>query len=151
MSLILATGTNLGNKSLNLELAKEALSKKFSLIASSRPYHSAPVDYLDQPDFLNQVLEFETPLGPPESILQEIMAIESSLGRQRSIPKGPRLIDVDIIFIDFQVIQTEVLSVPHPSWKERPFVWEPLMELPFFESLKQHSFWSQEEGLPFKN
>jgi 2-amino-4-hydroxy-6-hydroxymethyldihydropteridine diphosphokinase len=137
MSLIIATGTNQGNKLANLEQAKVLLEKKFSLIAASNIYESTAVDYTSQPDFFNQVLEFETPISEPEEILSTCLAIEDEMGRQRLINKGPRNIDIDVIFIDDLVYKSQTLQVPHPRCFERSFVVNPIKGLPCFKHLKK--------------
>lgn len=138
MSLILATGSNLGDKKSNLELAKIELSKKFSLIAESNIYCSPAVDYLNQPDFYNQVLEFNIPTQSPDEVMQSLLDIEQGLGRRRNIPKGPRIIDIDIIFWGLEKHSTEMVIIPHPAWNQRSFVVNPLQQLPFFHEIKKH-------------
>jgi 2-amino-4-hydroxy-6-hydroxymethyldihydropteridine diphosphokinase len=137
MSLIIATGSNLGDKTSNLQLAEDLLKKHFSLTSKSRIYHSKAVDYLDQPDFYNQVLEFETPHLSPLETLSIINQIEKEMGRIRNISKGPRIIDIDILFFDDIHIETSTLTIPHPRLFERSFVVLPLKELPGFESLSK--------------
>ncbi len=138
MSLFIATGSNLGDRRQNLETAKSLLIKKFTLIAQSRIYESPAVDYLNQPDFYNQVIEFSTPASSPQQLMQDLLAIESLMGRNRLIPKGPRLIDLDILFFDMQKINDLQLQLPHPRLFERSFVVLPLMELPGFKELAKH-------------
>ncbi|MCO4755604.1 MAG: 2-amino-4-hydroxy-6-hydroxymethyldihydropteridine diphosphokinase [Bacteriovoracaceae bacterium] len=133
MSLIIATGSNIGDKLKNLQKAKNLLSETFDFIAESRIYTSSAVDYSNQPDFLNQVLEFKIPSQTPETVMLELLEKEKILGRQRVIDKGPRTIDMDIIFWAEMSVNTDTLQVPHPRWRERAFVVLPLMELPFFE------------------
>jgi 2-amino-4-hydroxy-6-hydroxymethyldihydropteridine diphosphokinase len=138
MALIISLGSNLGNKTQNLNEAKKRLSKSYKIKGTSRIFASEPVDYFDQPSFYNQVLEFETPNEAPEKIMAALLQIESEMGRSRNIPKGPRVIDIDILFIDFLKISSKALEVPHPRLFERPFCTIPLKELPFFENLKKH-------------
>ena len=138
MSLILGTGSNLGDKKENLKLAKKELSKKFEFIAESEIYCSPAVDYLNQPDFYNQMLEFEIPNQSPDDIMKIILDIEQGLGRRRNIPKGPRIIDIDIIFWGVETHRTNDVIIPHPSWDQRSFVVNPLQQLPFFQVLKNH-------------
>ena len=80
MSLIIATGSNQGQTLENLHLAKSKLCDHFSFIQSSRIYHSAAVDYVDQPDFYNQVLEFKLPDNSPVEIMTILLQIENSMG-----------------------------------------------------------------------
>ncbi|MBT3983034.1 MAG: 2-amino-4-hydroxy-6-hydroxymethyldihydropteridine diphosphokinase [Bacteriovoracaceae bacterium] len=135
MSLVLALGSNLGDRMQNLKNAMLELSKDFDLIKVSSIYESVPVDYLDQPLFLNCVAEFKLPNYDPEQVLDMVNAIENKLGRQRQIDKGPRTIDIDIIFLDDLTIDLPRLKVPHPRWRERSFVVLPLKELPFYSNL----------------
>jgi len=137
MSLIIATGSNIGNSLEHLESAKILLEKRFHLIAASRIYSSRAVDYENQPDFLNQVLEFSLPVGSPEEILKELLSIEANLGRIRSVPRGPRTIDIDILFWGLEKFDTDLLTIPHPRWSERSFVVLPLQELPFFQTIEK--------------
>ncbi|MBG60185.1 MAG: 2-amino-4-hydroxy-6-hydroxymethyldihydropteridine diphosphokinase [Halobacteriovoraceae bacterium] len=140
MSLIIATGSNIGDRFLNLDNAKSKISQTFDFIAESRIYSSPAVDYMDQPDFLNQVLEFKLPEISPEKVMLILLEYEKQLGRVRDIDKGPRLIDMDIIFWGEIKIQQENLKVPHPRWQDRAFVAKPLMELPFYKSLSKKLF-----------
>ena len=82
----------------------------------------------DQPPFLNLVVQAETSLAPTD-LLRRIEAIESKLGRQRVVPKGPRTIDIDIVLFGDVVTDTPELTIPHPKMAERRFVLEPLMQL----------------------
>ncbi len=137
MSLIIATGSNLGNSLEYLELAKKKLSEHFTLVAESRVYKSAAVDYENQPDFFNQVLEFVLPASEPDEVMKLILKIEKSMGRTRDILRGPRTIDIDIVFWELKTINSEHLTVPHPRWLERSFVVRPIQELPFFQSIEK--------------
>lgn len=136
-SFFIATGTNLGDRKKHLEEAKSILCKEFKLIAESRIYESPAVDYLNQPDFYNQVLEFQLPSVSPESVMQRLLQIERDMGRNREIPKGPRIIDLDILFWGDKKISSDTLTVPHPRLFERSFVVLPLAELPGFQELQQ--------------
>ena len=131
MSLVVALGSNLGDRQANLRQARESLLKHFQLIKFSSILESAPVDYFDQPYFLNQLGEFKIPNMTPEECLQILLAIELNQGRLRTVPKGPRIIDLDIIFWGHETFETKKLQVPHPRWKERTFITLPLQELPF--------------------
>lgn len=137
MSLFIATGTNLGDRKGNLEEATKLLSERLTLIAQSRIYESAAVDYLDQPDFYNQVLEFEIPNESPESIMDFLLETEKVMGRNRTVPKGPRVIDLDMLFWGDLTIKSKKLTLPHPRLFFRSFVVSPLSELPGFQTLMQ--------------
>lgn len=138
MALIISLGSNLGNKTQNLNLALESLSKKYVLTAVSRIFESLAVDYINQPSFYNQILEFETPLEAPEEIMSSLLEIELDLGRKRDIPKGPRIIDIDILFIDLLKINSKNLEIPHPRLFERPFCTIPLKEIPYYTVLNDN-------------
>jgi 2-amino-4-hydroxy-6-hydroxymethyldihydropteridine diphosphokinase len=137
-SFFIATGTNLGDRAQNLLAAKKILQKHFQMIAESQIYESSAVDYLNQPDFYNQVLEFKIPNIPPQKVMSLLLQIEKDLGRNRLIPKGPRLIDLDILFWGLEKIESKNLEIPHPRLFERSFVVLPLSELPGFKILKLH-------------
>lgn len=137
MSLIIATGSNLGDSVANLNEVRRKLSEEFQFVAASRIYHSKAVDYADQPDFYNQVLEFALPSGSPESVMRRLLEIEASMGRVRDQWRGPRTVDVDIIFWGTLSLSTPELTVPHPRWRERSFVVRPLRELPFFQTIEK--------------
>ena len=137
MSLILATGTNLGKREQNLSLAKIELDKNFSFIAQSRIFESPAVDYEEQPDFYNQLLEYDIPKISPAETIKLILEIEEKLGRFRDIPKGPRLIDIDIIFWATKAVNLDNLTIPHPAWNKRSFVVYPLKDLPYFKTIEK--------------
>lgn len=98
------------------------------MIKSSSYYETSPVDYHDQPDFVNSVIEVESSLDP-HSFLGRIKAIEQSVNPLRKITKGPRMIDLDILLYNDQVIESEELVVPHPALCRRKFVLVPLLEI----------------------
>jgi 2-amino-4-hydroxy-6-hydroxymethyldihydropteridine diphosphokinase len=135
--LVIALGSNLGDKKNNLENAIELIGRHFIINAKSRIYHSPAIEYTDQPDFYNQVIECELPQTSAESVLNKLLSIEQTMGRVRNISKGPRIIDIDIIFFGKEVHNRPELIVPHPAWKERSFVVYPLQELPCFQSIKK--------------
>lgn len=135
MSLIIATGSNLGDRLNNLERVTDTLQNNFKLIATSQIYESKAVDYLNQPDFLNQVLEFELPEQTPQETMQQLLDIETDMGRVRDADKGPRIIDLDILFWGNIKIDSQFLTIPHPAWTERSFVVLPLSELPFYDTI----------------
>lgn len=137
MSLIIATGSNLGDSVAYLKEAEKKLSLEFRLAAASRIYRSAAVDFEEQPDFYNQVLEFDLPNSSPEEVMERLLAIESAMGRKRVGWRGPRSIDIDIIFWGMTKINSEHLTIPHPRWNERSFVVRPLQELPFFQTIEK--------------
>jgi len=124
----LGLGTNLGDRALNLEVAIRALGRLGEVKRRSSVYETSPWGLLDQPDFLNQVVELETDL-PPLDLLLALKQIEQELGRRPSVRFGPRLIDLDILLYDDLVVNLEELVIPHPHLAERAFVLVPLAEL----------------------
>jgi len=91
-------------------------------------YETEPQDFANQPWFLNLAVEVETVLDP-QQLLAQIQEIEKALGRTRDVSKGPRTIDIDILFYDSAVIETATLQIPHPSIAQRRFVLAPLAEI----------------------
>ena len=127
---MIATGSNLGNSVSILNEAKKRLESIFGTCEYSKLYSSRAVDYLDQPDFINQVLCFELPLKlSPQEVLQILLNIESDFGRKRDVLRGPRTLDLDLIFFGHENHQTNKLQIPHPRFLERSFVIKPLLEL----------------------
>ena len=124
----LALGSNLGDRLENLKAARDALSPETRVVAESPVYETPPWGVLDQPTFLNQVIEVQTTLSP-QAMLEKLKQIEIELGRQASIRNGPRLIDMDILFYDDLVLKTESLTIPHPRMRGRAFVFVPLADL----------------------
>ena len=137
MSLIIATGSNIGDSVELLHQAQHRLSQEFELVAASRIYSSKAIEYENQPDFFNQVLEFRLPALTPVQVMQKLLEIEKEFGRNRNIPKGPRTLDLDIIFWSMEQINEPSLTVPHPRWMERSFVVRPIQELPFFQTIEK--------------
>lgn len=138
-ALIIATGSNLGDRQSFLTIAQQELTKHFEFEAASRIYVSKAVDYTQQPDFYNQVLQFKLPLSvSPKMCLETLLEIEKYMGRTRDVLRGPRTIDLDILFWGTESFNEENLTVPHPRWDERSFVVLPLQELPFFQTLKKY-------------
>ena len=137
MSLIIATGSNLDHPLEHLAQARERLRANFFLIAESRIFRSAAVDYEAQPDFFNQVLEFELPDLTPDEVMLWLLQEEKSMGRVRDISRGPRTIDMDIILWGIETHHTNLVEIPHPRWLERSFVIRPLQDLPFFKTIEK--------------
>jgi 2-amino-4-hydroxy-6-hydroxymethyldihydropteridine diphosphokinase len=124
----LSLGSNLGDREANLRDAIARLGPLGRVTAVSSFYETEPVDFLDQPWFLNCVVLLETDLLP-QALLQRLLEIERSLGRERLQPKGPRLIDIDILLFGDEVIHEPGLTIPHPALHERRFVLEPLAQI----------------------
>jgi len=125
----LALGSNVGDREANLREAVERLeSDEIRVRRRSSLYETAPQELLDQPCFLNAVVEVETSLFPMQ-LLARVRQIERKMGRRRVIPKGQPTIDIDILFHGRAVIRTAELEVPHPRMAQRRFVLEPLAEI----------------------
>ena len=126
--IYLSIGTNLGDRLLNLLSAVVLLQEKTEIKAVSGIYRTEPVGYLEQPDFYNLVLHAETELSPHE-LLRFVKSIENQMGRQKTIRFGPRNIDIDILYYNDLLLETEDLIIPHARMHERRFVLVPLSEL----------------------
>ncbi len=127
--IYLSLGSNIGDREANLRKAVEGLEAlDVHVLRASRIYETEPVDYVDQAWFLNQVVEAETALFPMQLLIR-IARIERELGRTRTVPKGPRTLDIDILFYAEAVVHTARLEIPHPRMAERRFVLLPLAEL----------------------
>lgn len=125
----LSLGSNLGDRAGNLRRALELLaSRDIVIMRTSSLYETEPQDLQQQAWFLNQVAEIETTFFPLQ-LLGSIQSIEREMGRWRTVPKGPRVIDIDIILFGNFIIETPQLQVPHPRMPARRFVLEPLAEL----------------------
>jgi 2-amino-4-hydroxy-6-hydroxymethyldihydropteridine diphosphokinase len=124
----LALGSNLGNRAANLKEAISALSPQMEVKARSKVYETPPWGYAEQEKFLNQVVRVNTYLQP-EPLLKHLKRLEVALGRTPSFQYGPRKIDIDILFYDDLVLETPLLTLPHPHVHERGFVLLPLMDI----------------------
>jgi 2-amino-4-hydroxy-6-hydroxymethyldihydropteridine diphosphokinase len=125
----LLLGTNLGNKKENLYKAISHLKERgISVLRASSIYESEPWGIKEQPWFLNRVLEVSSDLSP-EELLETILAIEIDMGRVRKVKWGERLIDIDILYIEDQILNLPQLTVPHPGIYSRRFTLLPLAEL----------------------
>jgi 2-amino-4-hydroxy-6-hydroxymethyldihydropteridine diphosphokinase len=124
----LGLGSNLGDRRANLKAAAAGLPPSANVIRASGIYQTEPWGYLDQPAFLNQVLEVETSLSPAD-LLAALKRLEAGLGRQATFRYGPRLIDLDILLYDQLVLNQPDLVIPHSQLAQRAFVLVPLAEL----------------------
>lgn len=127
-TVYLALGSNVGIGDKQLDAAIKQLREHVSDIVEAPRYHSKAVGFVDQPDFLNTVLMVTTDLSPQE-LLAFTQAIEQRVGRIRRFRWGPREIDIDIIFYNYQVIDEPALTIPHPRFAEREFVLKPLNDI----------------------
>ncbi len=124
----IALGSNLGDRLATLREAVAGLAGLGSIEARSSVYETDPVGYLDQPPFLNAVICLRTTLEP-EPLLEQLLLIETSLGRERSFANAPRTLDLDLLLYDDLLIETAGLTVPHPRLQDRAFVLAPLVQI----------------------
>ncbi|MBK9107888.1 MAG: 2-amino-4-hydroxy-6-hydroxymethyldihydropteridine diphosphokinase [Saprospiraceae bacterium] len=126
---VLGLGSNQGNRIESLKKAVHLLNEKGIIHQThSSYYETEPWGNHQQPDFINAVIVATTHLDP-QQILKEINEIELSMGRTRNIHYGPRTIDIDILFYNQLIIETKLLTIPHPQIQKRKFVLYPLQEL----------------------
>ena len=109
----LLTGGNLGNRLNNLSEARKLIEQYCGKIdAQSSIYETAAWGFKDQPDFYNQALEVATKLSS-EELMKTILMIEEKMGRKRSVKMGPRIIDIDILLFNDEIIHQPHLTIPH--------------------------------------
>jgi 2-amino-4-hydroxy-6-hydroxymethyldihydropteridine diphosphokinase len=129
----LSLGSNVGDRAAELRDALSRLSAIGRVTAVSSFYETEPVEFAEQPWFLNCVAALET-THAPHQLLAAILGIEEKMGRRRVQKKGPRVIDIDILLYDDAVVHGEKtnsseLTIPHPTMQQRRFVLEPLAEI----------------------
>jgi 2-amino-4-hydroxy-6-hydroxymethyldihydropteridine diphosphokinase len=125
----LQTGTNLGDRLMNLAQTNDRIEECVGkIISTSSIYETEAWGVTDQPLFLNQVLQVETKLTAQE-VLEIVLAIELEMGRIRLQKWAERVIDIDVLFYNNEIINKENLIVPHPRIQERNFVLKPLVEI----------------------
>ena len=128
-AVFIALGSNVGERQANLREAVRLLRESgIEITKLSSAYETEPVDYLEQPWFLNSVLEARTDF-PATQLLATLRAIESRMGSKKPFAKGPRLIDLDILLYGDETVDTPQLQVPHPRMLQRNFVMVPLAEI----------------------
>lgn len=128
-STYLLLGSNMGNSTELLSNAIEQIENKIGpLLLQSNLYATAAWGNTSQPDFLNQVIKIATNLQAAET-LETILSIEKKMGRIRTVKNAPRIIDIDILFFNNEIINQSDLIVPHPEIQNRRFVLTPLYEI----------------------
>jgi 2-amino-4-hydroxy-6-hydroxymethyldihydropteridine diphosphokinase len=124
----LSLGSNIGDRVANIRECIARLGSVGHVSKVSSYYETEPMEWREQPWFVNSVVQLETELSA-EELLTSIQRIEAELGRTRELLKGPRTIDIDILLLDFLVVDENNLQVPHPAMHKRRFVLEPLSEI----------------------
>jgi 2-amino-4-hydroxy-6-hydroxymethyldihydropteridine diphosphokinase len=129
MKAAVALGSNLAEPEAQVERGFEEIAAlpQTRLVARSKLYRTAPVGYIDQPDFINACAVVETALEP-RALLDALLAVEAKHGRVRDMPNGPRTLDLDIVLYGDRAIDEPGLRVPHPRAHERAFVLVPLVD-----------------------
>ena len=128
MRAAISLGTNLGDRAANLVNALERIRALGTVVACSSVYETAPQGMVDQDPFYNAVVLVETELDPV-ALMDRLLDIEQVMGRVRGRRWGPRLIDLDLILHGDRRVRTPTVEVPHPRYRERRFVLEPLIEV----------------------
>ena len=129
-SVFIAVGSNLKNREANLKEAWNQLARTVCVktVKASPVYETDPVGGPTQGKYLNAVWEIKTSFLPGE-LLNELLRLEKRMGRRRTVPNAPRIIDLDILFYGNEVIQRRRLKIPHPRLHEREFVLKPLADI----------------------
>lgn len=128
MSIFLSIGTNEGDRKYNIRKALCELTNFCEIIKISNFYRTKPYGYINQKNFINFAIEINTSYSPFE-FLKKCQKIENKLGRKRTVRWGPRTIDIDIIFWNDEIIDTEDLKIPHYDLHNREFVLKPLIDI----------------------
>ena len=126
--VFLGLGSNIGDKEEHIRTALTSLNNICNVRRTSHLYLTEPVGYTEQDWFLNCVVKVETDLDP-KKLLSSIKSIERNMGRTKTEKKGPRIIDIDILFYGDHIIKTKDLVIPHPLMHERLFVLQPMMDI----------------------
>ena len=131
----------MGDRSANIDVACDLLEQMgVKIVRTSSLWETSPMYVLDQDKFLNAALQIETSLEPLD-LLHLVQSIENAMGRVKLVDKGPRIIDLDIIKYEGEVVKTDALTLPHPLAHEREFVLRPLAELCPSEPLHPSTPW----------
>ena len=124
----LSLGSNVGDRAANIADALSRLQAVGKVTAVSSLYETAPVEFTEQAWFVNAVAELDTQLDP-ERLMTSLLDTERAMGRERTKPKGPRIIDLDILLFDDGEFHSASVDIPHPAMHQRRFVLIPLAEI----------------------
>jgi 2-amino-4-hydroxy-6-hydroxymethyldihydropteridine diphosphokinase len=124
----LSLGSNVGDRAAHLRDAVTRLGAADHVVAESSLYETEPVEFTEQPWFLNCAVALET-RKTPQQLMAAILNIEQKMGRRRVQKKGPRSIDIDILLFGDTIVHSKELTIPHPAMQQRRFVLEPLAEI----------------------
>jgi 2-amino-4-hydroxy-6-hydroxymethyldihydropteridine diphosphokinase len=128
-TVYLSLGSNMGDRAENIARAIAVLRQRgVRVTQESSLYETEPLEVREQPWFLNCAIAVETELSP-ERLMEALLEIEREMGRERLVPKGPRLIDMDILLYGSEIVREPGLEIPHPRMAERKFVLVPLAEI----------------------
>lgn len=129
-NVTLGVGGNIGDANRRLERLSHFFKKErlCDLVQTGLILKNPPFGYINQADFYNSVMLVKTNLQP-KAFLKYVLEVERKFGRKRSFANAPRTLDIDIIFYENRKINTQVLTIPHPHWKERDSVVIPLMHM----------------------
>lgn len=128
LDAVVGLGANLGDPRDTLHAAVRELTTWGSSVQRSRLYRSAPVGGPPQPDFLNAALRLRVP-GPPRTLLSRLLELEHRVGRVRRERWGPRILDLDILWVSGLTLSAPQLILPHPRLRERAFALRPLLDV----------------------
>ncbi len=140
--VFISLGSNIGNRLKNLREGVERIGKieGVEIVRKSSIYETEPMGNVNQDPFLNMVIEIETEIHPFE-LMDMLLKIEDEMGRKREVRWGPRNIDIDMLLYNGVVIESEILTVPHPRMEERNFIITPLKEImgdDFYKIIEEH-------------
>ena len=124
----LSLGSNVGDRERNLQDAIAHIGRLGQVRKVSSIYETEPLEFTEQPWFLNCAVALDTTLSARD-LLSALLAIEETMGRKRTVKKGPRTIDIDVLLFGDALIDSSALTVPHPEMHRRRFVLEPLAEI----------------------
>jgi 2-amino-4-hydroxy-6-hydroxymethyldihydropteridine diphosphokinase len=124
----LSLGSNIGDRERHLRDTIARLGAVGCVLKVSSFYETEPVEFTDQAWFLNCAVIVET-TQTPERLMTTFLGIEQEMGRERTQPKGPRVIDIDILLFGDRIVSSPELTIPHRAMHQRRFVLEPLAEI----------------------